>query len=349
MDDDLLKEMTLRAWKTREGALVNSMMYIGHNIGVFQALPVGESFGAADVAEATGFDERWLQEWLRCMGAAGFVDTDDGEGFVFREEAAAVLADDRHPMFAGGAMHPPMQPAHVEAVTNAMQTGQGFSYGERGAELAKLVEAGFAPAERAMLLTMVVPAIPGLSDRLDAGVSLVDVGCGTGHTLSLLADAFPASSFAGYDPSEPATTIARDRFASNDRVTIHTAFGHDLPSEPGFDVAFTFDCLHDMPRPDRTLAAVRGALRHDGVLVVKEIRSTGDFAKDRKNPVHAMMYGSSLSACLASGTSTPDGLGYGTLGLHPAALEELCAAAGFGSVALHDIGDPVNLYYEVRP
>lgn len=349
MDDDKLGLLTLRAWKTREGALVNAMMYLGHSLGLFAAMPVGETIDPSGLAERTGHDPRWLEEWLRCMAAAELLESDDGHRFLLSPEGAAVLVDDASPNFAGGAMQAPIAPSHLEAVGTAIRTGRGFSYSDLGTEMAKNVEAGFAPSERALLLPALVPAIAGLADRLEAGGSLVDVGCGTGHTLELLADAYPGATFAGYDPSVPATDIARERFAGNPRVSIHTEFGHDLPPDPRFDVALTFDCLHDMPRPDLTLAAVRRALRDDGVLVVKEIRSTGDFRTDRKNPVHAMMYGSSLTTCLASATSIPDGLGLGTLGLHPEALERLCLAAGFSSVTMHDIGDPVNLYYEVRP
>ncbi len=259
MDDDKLGRLTLKAWKTREGALVNAMMYLGHSLGLFAAMPVGETIEPAGLAERTGCDQRWLEEWLRCMAAADLVDSIDGHTFVLSPEGAAVLVDDTSPTFAGGAMQAPITPSHLEAVATAIRTGRGFSYSDLGTEMAKSVEAGFAPSERALLRSALVPAIPGFSDRLEAGGALVDVGCGTGHTLELLADAFPSATFAGYDPSVPATDIARERFAGDARVSIHTEFGHELPPAPRFDIALTFDCLHDMPRPDLTLAAIREA------------------------------------------------------------------------------------------
>ncbi len=84
-----------------------------------------------------------------------------------------------------------------------------------------------------------------------------------------------------------------------------------------------------MPRPDLALAAIRRSLRPDGVLVIKDIKSTGDFEKDRRNPLLALMYGFSVSACLGSGLSTEDGLGLGTLGFHPEVAEGMCRSAGF--------------------
>lgn len=348
LDEDRLGRLALAAWKTREGALVNLMLYLGDRLGLFAELPVGEGFGAAEVAARTGCDERWLLEWLRCLAAAGFLESSEGERFECSPEAAVVLAAADHPSFVGGAMQAPPAPDHVDAVADAMRSGRGFTYGDLGVDMARSIEAGFAPRERALLVAEVVPAIGGLAERLAAGARVVEVGCGTGHTISVLADAFGAARFTGYDPSEPATAIARARFADDDRISVVTAGAEDLPDEAAFDVALAFDCLHDMPRPDLALAAVARALTPDGVLVIKEIRSTGDFDHDRKNPVHAMMYASSVTTCLASATSTPDGLGLGTLGLHPDRLTEMCRQAGFSSVVTHDVGDPVNLYYEVR-
>jgi len=349
MDDKKLGQMLLRAWKMREGAQVTLMMHFGDKLGLYAAAAKLGTMTPRDLSQATDTNERWMREWLSCMAAADFFESDDGETFTMSPEAVVVLADASNPMFAGGALQAPPPDAHIAGVEHALRTGEGFTYGDMGEGTARSVEAGFAPRERAMLMTDVVPAIPGLNEALTNGARMVDVGCGTGFTLSLLAEAYPDATFTGYDPSEPATDIAMERFDEGGNVTIHCAGGEDLPNEESFDVAFTFDCLHDMPRPDLTLAAIKRSLSSDGVLVIKEIRSSGDFTKDRKNPVHAMMYATSMISCLASACSSPDGLGYGTLGLNPGALEKLCIDAGFSSVTMHDVGDPTNLFYEVRP
>ena len=109
------------------------------------------------------------------------------------------------------------------------------------------------------------------------------------------------------------------------------------------------DCLHDMPRPDRTLAAIREAVTDEGTLVVKEIRSSPHWSTNLKNPVLPMMYATSVATCLSSAMSDHDTLGLGTLGLHPERLAELTMEAGFTRFARHDLDDPTNIYYEVRP
>jgi hypothetical protein len=106
--------------------------------------------------------------------------------------------------------------------------------------------------------------------------------------------------------------------------------------------------MHDMAFPDRTAEAIRGAIADDGTWLLKDIRSTGDFDKDMRNPLLAMFYGFSIASCLQSAMSEPGGMGLGTLGLHPDAARSLTEAAGFARFDTHDLDDAANLYYEVR-
>jgi hypothetical protein len=121
------------------------------------------------------------------------------------------------------------------------------------------------------------------------------------------------------------------------------------PPEPLYDLILTFDCLHDMSHPDRVAKAIRRAIRPDRVWLIKEIRSTGRWQDDIRNPVLALAYGYSVAMCMSSALSEPGGAGLGTLGLPPDKVEALCRDAGFSTVTLHDIDDPGNFYYEVGP
>ena len=111
----------------------------------------------------------------------------------------------------------------------------------------------------------------------------------------------------------------------------------------------TLDCLHDMPRPDLALKAIWGALKKDGTLLVKEIKSSAVWDDNLRNPVLALMYATSITTCLSSAMSDKDTLGLGTLGLNPDLLSEMTREAGFTTFHQHKVDDPTNLYYEVRP
>ncbi len=115
-----------------------------------------------------------------------------------------------------------------------------------------------------------------------------------------------------------------------------------------FGVVFALDTLHDMPHPDRALAAVRSVLEPDGVMVIQDIKSKPGFENNLRNPVLALQYGYSLTSCLASGLSEADGMGLGTLGFNPEVAERLVRAAGFSRFVMHDLEAPTELFYEVR-
>ena len=180
---------------------------------------------------------------------------------------------------------------------------------------------------------------------------VADVGCGAGLALRTLAKAYPEATFHGFDPSAHAIERAR-RLVAEDGLTnveLHQAGGEHLPADATFDFVYTFDCLHDMARPDRVIAAIRKAIKPDGIWLIKDIRSSGDFAKNLKNPMLALFYSSSVVSCMSCALSEPDGMGLGTLGFHPHRAEEMVRAAGFGTFEVRDFDDPANLYYEVRP
>ena len=166
-----------------------------------------------------------------------------------------------------------------------------------------------------------------------------------------MATAFPRSSFEGFDPSRYAIDRARAHLSETDltNVSVQLAGAADLPDRPTYDFVVTLDCMHDMPRPAETATAIRRAIHADGTWLIKDIRSGATWSDNQRNPMLAMMYGTSVAACLSSGLSEPGGAGLGTLGFHPELAETMCREAGFTSFVVHDLDDPVNLYYEVRP
>ncbi len=350
LDPERLGEMVLRVWRYKQGELVTLMMHLGQHLGLYEAMAGAGAVTAADLAAATGLDRRWVLEWLRSQAAAELVSSDDGEIFEVEPEAAAVLADPTNAVYAGGAMTPPIPRAQVDRIVESFRTGRGMSYDDMGEETAVTVEAMFAPRARHLVVPAVLPALDGVVEKLEAGAGVADVGCGTGLVIELLAEAFPRSRFAGYDPSAHAIALASQRFAGlGHDVTLVQAGAEDLPASGEHDFVLAFDCLHDMPRPQAALAAMRRTLRDDGTLLIKDIRCSASFDDNRRNPVLALMYSTSVLTCLGSATSEPGGAALGTMGLHPEAAEAMTSEAGFSRFVVHQFDDPVNLYYEVRP
>jgi 2-polyprenyl-3-methyl-5-hydroxy-6-metoxy-1,4-benzoquinol methylase len=352
-DPDLVNLFALKVWRYKEGELVSLMIHLGDRLGLYRAMDGQGPMTPARLADLTGLEERWVREWLRGQAAAGLLESADGETFELSAEAAEVLAHEAESLafaagaFSGGAVTPDV----LDSLADAFRTGQGLTYDQLGPTAAHQTERMLGPWVRLALVPHIIPALEGVEAKLQAGALVADVGCGAGVAVRALAAAFPASRFHGSDLSQLAIERA-ERAAVADGLTntrFDVARAEELPAGAGYDLVLTFDCLHDMTAPDGAARAIRAAIAADGTWLIREIRSTGDWRRDQRNPVLAMLYASSVSVCMSSALSEPGGAGLGTLGLPPPAVERLCLDAGFSAVRLHDFDDPANLYYEVIP
>jgi SAM-dependent methyltransferase len=198
----------------------------------------------------------------------------------------------------------------------------------------------------ATLVDVTLPLVPGLVERLEAGIDVLDVGCGRGHAVNLMAKAFPASRFAGYDFSEEgieggraeatALGLANARFDVKDVATI---------DEPGaYDLITAFDSIHDQARPRAVLAGISRALRSDGVFLMVDVAASSNLEENLEHPLGPMLYTISCMHCMTVS------LAYGGEGLGAVWGEqkarELLAEAGFTSVDVKQVdGDILNNYY----
>jgi 2-polyprenyl-3-methyl-5-hydroxy-6-metoxy-1,4-benzoquinol methylase len=353
MDNEKRALFSLQVWGYKQGEVIAYMIHLGDELGLYRAMRGAGPLTADELAARTDLDARWLLEWLRSQGAAGLLETDDGERFELSQEGAEILANEESSLwFAGGAFHGGVTPPDVSPrLLDAFRTGEGLSYDDLGPSAAHNIERMLAPWTRLVLVPVILPKLSGVIEKLQRGSRVVDVGCGAGIALESMATTFPNSSFDGYDPSGHAIKRAEERMAAAGitNVTLHLARAADLPSEPSYDFVLTLDCIHDMAHPAEAMLAIRRCIRSDGTWMIKDIRTAATWADNLKNPMLALMYGTSVTTCMSSALAEPGGAGLGTLGLYPELAEQMCRDAGFTSFALHDFDDPADLYYEVRP
>jgi SAM-dependent methyltransferase len=343
------------------GAVTAAMIHLGDRLGLYRALhAAGRPLTAGELAAATGLVERWVREWAYNQAAAGLLVADTagagegaGERFSLAPGAVPVLVDEGHDMFLAGMFHQfPQTMARLDGLPDSFRTGIGHDYDAQGPEAAVGIERGFGPWIGAHLVADVLPLLDGVVDRLTAGTAVADVGCGSGGALLEMAKAFPASRFAGYDISQHALARAGERLAGSGlgNVAFHDPRREPLPGDGSLGLVTTFDCLHDMTDPASVAASIRRALADDGTWLVADIKAYDTFAENvERNPMAAMMYGTSVLTCMASALSEPGGAGLGTLGLSAARAESMARGAGFTRFRRLDVDHPVNAFYEIRP
>jgi SAM-dependent methyltransferase len=199
------------------------------------------------------------------------------------------------------------------------------------------------------LVATILPLVGGLVERLNAGIDVADFGCGRGHAINVMARAFPASRFTGYDFSEE--TVAAARAEAVEWGLSNASFHvRDLavPDAAGaFDAIVVFDAIHDQVQPDKVLANIHRELRTGGDLLVVDIKASSELAQNRQIPWAAWLYTISTMHCMTVSLSA-GGAGLGTMWGQELATSML-ADAGFTEVNIAEVdSDPFNNYYIAR-
>jgi 2-polyprenyl-3-methyl-5-hydroxy-6-metoxy-1,4-benzoquinol methylase len=327
------------------------LIYLGRRLGLYDALASCGFVTSDELAASTGLHERWLREWLRQQTSAGLLDYKDGR-FRLSPELHAVLADDEHMVYLGYIFDSiPHRIETIERLPEAFRTGIGLAWDDRGAMSMQFTEMLFRNWYRNVLINGALPRLDGVVERLAAGGRAADIGCGSGVAVLEMARAFPLSEFHGYELSK----LQLERAAANRQAAgVTNAHFHDvavdpLPADASFDLITCFDTLHDMTHPDQVAAAIRAAIKPDGVWFIVDIDGGATFEENLDRPGSQMFYAMSILSCMSSALSEPGGAGLGTLGLPEPAMRELTEQAGFTRFRRIDLPHPVNAFYEARP
>ncbi|MDO8391923.1 MAG: class I SAM-dependent methyltransferase [Actinomycetota bacterium] len=354
IDSDALKLFSFQLFTKLEGAVTAGMVHLGDQLGLYSVLAAADGpLTTHELAERAGLHERWVREWAHNQAAAKFITIADGGRFGITPEAAAVMATPDHPAYGMGMFHRlPQTMRALDDVRDSFRTGIGHDYDSHGPQGAVGIERSFEPWSNANLLPVVLPAIDGLVERLQAGAAVADIGCGAGSAVILMAAAFPQSYFRGYDISQYALARAALKLEESG---LHNADFHDprhepLPTDQSLDFITTFDCIHDMTRPTEMMKAIRRAIKPDGMWLLVDIKALDTFEENaRKNPMAPLMYGISVLSCMSSALSEEGGEGLGTLGFSESTARAMTAEAGFTRFDKLPVDHSVNAFYLVRP
>ena len=332
------------------GAVMHAAtVVVGDQLGLYKRLAEGPS-DVESLARLTDTDPRYLREWLSAQAASGYVDYDAAtQRFSLSEEQAFALAQEGSPAFIPGAFQIAVaQFKAIPKMMQAMRTGLGLGWHEHDAALFHGTERFFRPGYAANLVGSWIPALEGMQARLMAGARVADVGCGHGASTVIMAQAYPASTFVGFDYHEPSVAHARkaaDDAGVGDRVTFEVARAQDFPGE-GYDLVAMFDCLHDMGDPVGAAAHVRASLKPDGIWLIVE-PFANDLLEDNLNPVSRIFYSASTFICTPASRSQEVGACLGAQA-GEGRLRDVVTQGGFKRFR-RAAQTPFNLVLEARP
>ncbi|QKK33778.1 class I SAM-dependent methyltransferase (plasmid) [Rhizobium indicum] len=330
-------------------AMSGALVVLGDQVGIYKAMADGTPMSVQDLAKKTGIKERYLREWLSAQAAADYVAYDEKtDRFSLTPEQAMVFAEENSPAFFVGAFEVVQSMWMDESkVADAFRTGKGLGWHEHSTCLFRGTERFFRPGYNSHLVNEWIPALAGVEAKLKAGASVADVGCGHGASTILMAQAYPASRFTGFDYHDPsierAKAAAKDAGVS-DRVTFEQGSAAEFPGR-GYDMVAMFDCLHDMGDPVGAGRHVKDTLGPNGTWLIVE-PFAHDHLKDNLNPVGRVYYGASTMICTPASLSQEVGLGLGAQA-GEMKLRKVALDAGFTHFR-RATETPFNMVFEVR-
>ncbi|WP_214327718.1 class I SAM-dependent methyltransferase [Nonomuraea sediminis] len=322
---------------------------VGDKLGLYKAL-AGGAHSPHELAAATGTWPRYVEEWLRGQAAGGYVEYDAPTGtYRLSEEQAFALTDPDGPVFVPGAFQLALGALKAEPeITEAFLSGDGVGWHRHDGDVFTGCERFFRPGYGANLVSAWLPALDGVENKLRRGARVADVGCGHGASTILMAQAFPASTFAGSDYHDASIDQACKRaedLGLGASVSFTVAPAQSFDDGP-YDLVTTFDALHDMGDPLGAAINVRAQLAGDGTWLIVE-PAAGASVADNLNPVGRVYYSFSTFLCVPSALSQEGGYSLGAqAGEEP--IRRLAADAGF--TRFRRVAEtPFNIVYEARP
>lgn len=349
IDQNRLQTFLERAVGDLSAGYGGVMVSLGSKLGLYKALSGAGPVSARELAARAGCAERYVREWLNAQTAGGYVEYHAvSDTYELTPEQALVLADEDSPVYIPSAWQVPASMWFDEdKAIEAFRTGKGVAWGDHDGRLYCGVAAFYRNAYRGSLVSEWLPALDGVVEKLEAGSTVADVGCGHGHSSILMAEAFPNSRFHGFDVHAESIAEARRNAEQANvagRVRFDTARAADYAGRD-YDLICFFDCLHDMGDPVGAMKHVAAKLAKDGTCMLVE-PFANDRLEDNFNPVGRLYYAASTMICTPVSQAQEVGLALGAQA-GEARLRDVAKAAGFTRFR-RATETPFNLVLEAR-
>jgi len=323
------------------------MISLGHRTGLFDVFGGLDEAGLTTVAEKSGLNERYIREWLGAMVTGGIIEYNSSQKtYSLPDEHKVWLTREAGPdNFAVYSQYTSVLGGVEDEILECFRKGGGVPY-EKFNRFHEVMAEDSGLTVGSSLFDHILPLVPGLTDRLRKGISVLDIGCGKGRIMNKLAAAFPKSRFTGLDLCEEPVLAARAdaNEMGNENAWFETADLTDFEPESRYDLITAFDAVHDQAKPDRVLDMVYGSLRPGGVFLMQDISGHSSLEKNLDHPLGTMLYSISTMHCMTVSLAQ-GGAGLGTMWGEDTA-QRMLGEAGFSNVSLHHLEHDIqNTYF----
>ena len=350
LDEEKSEQFAERLMTVLNHGALNMMISIGHRTGIFDTMSGLSPATSDEIARRAGLNERYVREWLGAMTTGGIVEHDhDNNTYYLPLEHSAWLTRESSPNnIAVTAQWMSVLGGVETKIVDCFRNGGGVPY-EAYERFHEVMSEESNQTVIAPLIDELLPLVPGLKEKLEEGIEVLDVGCGSGFAMVQMAREFPRSRFTGYDMSPEAIEKGIEMAGSMglNNVTLKVKDVAGFSDDKRFDLITTFDAVHDQADPARVLSNIERALKDDGVYFMQDIAGSSHVHHNHDHPIAPFLYTISCMHCMTVSLAQ-EGQGLGAMWGKELATEML-KEAGFTKVEIKELPhDPINYYYIVE-
>ena len=342
MDDSFTQKMM----DVMNNSALALMISVGHRTKLFDVMAESPQLSSIEIAEKASLNERYVREWLGAMVTSEIVDYDfENKLYSLPSEKAELLTRNGSFNFAASLQFIPSLGQVEDEIIPCFENGGGVPY-ESYTRFHDIMAEESNQTTVTQVIDTILPIVSGLPEKLKSGITVLDIGCGSGRAINLMAKTFQNSKFSGYDFSYEAIQNAKNESTS---LGISNTFFEkkdvsNFSEAKQFDLITAFDAIHDQADPVKVLQNIFDSLKDDGVFLMQDIAGSSHLEKNLDHPLGPFMYTISCLHCMTVSLAQ-GGQGLGAMWGKETATKML-NDAGFSDVKIKKLEhDPINYYY----
>jgi SAM-dependent methyltransferase len=248
-------------------------MDMGLRLGLFEEIARHPQGITAEVlARQTGLDPLYVQVWCRSAYAAEVLELGKDETYSLAPHLDKLLLDHDFPGYIGGIPGIMVQPEFFDRFAEHLPSGRRTWWDQCSPAFIESVSRTARPFYN-RLIPGGFSQVPGLSDRLDQGVRILELACGAGVGLMRMAQTYTESMLVGVDGDAYSLELVAEGLRQRgveDRVSLVHSMLEDLNYKEEYDLALINVSMHECRDLERVTSNVHRSLKPGGYFIISD-------------------------------------------------------------------------------